>query len=568
MTDRAHFKFWPARLPHAITPPATSLWDNLAISARRYPDHTATVFFGQRMSYAQWLASAERLAAWLQSVGVRKGDRVLLDMQNSPQLVVAHFAILRADAVVVPVNPMNRTEELKHYITDADAKVAITTADLAGELASASNALPEGQRLSHLLVTQFTDAFDGAVQGEDAPPDAWRDWLLTPHPLPALAGGAVVPWAQALAWAGPLAPTTAGPQDLSVLPYTSGTTGLPKGCMHTHASIMHNAVACALWSVATAETVGLVVVPMFHITGMVAVMHASVYAGATMILMPRWDRELAGRLISRWKVTNFTNIPTMIIDLLASPNFASFDLTSLKTISGGGAAMPQAVAQRLFDAYGLRYAEGYGLTETAAPSHQNPVDHTKQQCLGIPFMSTDARVVDPETLKEVPQGEQGEIVIHGPEVFQGYWKRPEATEAAFFELDGKRFFRSGDLGRVDEDGYFFITDRLKRMINASGFKVWPAEVEALMFKHPAIQEACIIATKDAYRGESVKAVVVLRPSHQGQVSEQEIIDWCRDHMAVYKVPRVVEFADALPKSGSGKVMWRSLQEAEAKTGVM
>ena len=568
MSPRAHFRFWPARLPHAITPPATSLWDNLAISARRYPDRVATVFFGRATTYAQLHAGAERLAAWLQSVGVGKGDRVLLDMQNSPQLVVAHFAILRADAVVVPVNPMNRAEELKHYITDPDAKVAITTADLAGELARASDALPEGQRLQHLIVTQFTDAFDGNVEGNDAPPETWRDWLLTHHALPALAGGQVHAWKDALAFDGPLAEATAGPQDLSVLPYTSGTTGLPKGCMHTHASIMHNAVACALWSVATAETVGLVVVPMFHITGMVAVMHASVYAGATMILMPRWDRELAGRLISRWKVTNFTNIPTMIIDLLASPNFASFDLTSLKTISGGGAAMPQAVAQRLFDAYGLRYAEGYGLTETAAPSHQNPVDHTKQQCLGIPFMSTDARVVDPETLKEVPQGEQGEIVIHGPEVFQGYWKRPEATEAAFFELDGKRFFRSGDLGRVDEDGYFFITDRLKRMINASGFKVWPAEVEALMFKHPAIQEACIIATKDAYRGESVKAVVVLRPSHQGQVSEQEIIDWCRDHMAVYKVPRVVEFADALPKSGSGKVMWRSLQEAEAKTGVM
>jgi fatty-acyl-CoA synthase len=225
--------------------------------------------------------------------------------------------------------------------------------------------------------------------------------------------------------------------------------------------------------------------------------------------------------------------------------------------------MPQAVAQRLLDVYGLAYCEGYGLTETAAPSHQNPVDHPKQQCLGIPFMSTDARVVDPETLQEVPQGEQGEIVIHGPEVFQGYWKRPDATEAAFFELEGKRFFRSGDLGRVDDDGYFFITDRLKRMINASGYKVWPAEVEALMFRHPAIQEACIVATKDAYRGESVKAVVVLRPSHQGQVSEQDIIDWCRDNMAVYKVPRVVQFADALPKSGSGKVMWRALQEAES-----
>ena len=559
---RPHYKFWPPRLPHAITPPATSLWQNLAVSAMRYPDKSAIVFFGQVMTWAQLKHAAERLAAYLQSLGVQKGDRVVLNMQNCPQLIVAHFAILRADAVVVPFNPMNRAEELKHYIVDPEAKVAITTADLAGELARASDALPEAQRLQHLIVTQFTDAFDGYVEGEDAPPPAWRDWLLTHHALPSLSGGQAHAWKAALAHDGPLAETTAGPADLAILPYTSGTTGLPKGCMHTHASVMHNAVACAMWGNGTPETVGLVVVPMFHITGLVAVMQAAVYAGSTMILMPRWDRELAGRLISRWRVTAWANIPTMVIDLLASPNFASFDLSSLKTISGGGAAMPQAVAQRLLDVYGLAYCEGYGLTETAAPSHQNPVDHPKQQCLGIPFMSTDARVVDPETLQEVPQGEQGEIVIHGPEVFQGYWKRPDATEAVFFELDGKRFFRSGDLGRVDEDGYFFITDRLKRMINASGFKVWPAEVEALMFSRPAIQEACVIATQDAYRGESVKAVVVLRPSHQGQVSEQDIIDWCRDNMAVYKVPRVVQFVDSLPKSGSGKVMWRQLQEAE------
>ena len=565
MSPRAHFRFWPARLPHAITPPATSLWDNLAISARRYPDRVATVFFGRATTYAQLHAAAERLAAWLQSVGVGKGDRVLLDMQNSPQLILAHFAILRADAVVVPVNPMNRAEELKHYISDADARVAITTGDLASELAAASNALPETKRLAHLLVTQFTDAFDADVQGEDAPPEAWRDWLLTRHPLPALDGGAVHAWTDALAFDGPLAPTTAGPQDLSVLPYTSGTTGLPKGCMHTHASIMHNAVACSLWGGVTGETIALVVVPMFHITGMTAVMHAAVYSAATMIVMPRWDRDLAGRLISRWRITNFTNIPTMWIDLLASPRFDQYDLDSLVATSGGGAAMPAAVAQRLQDTYGLRYAEGYGLTETAAPSHQNPLDHPKQQCLGIPFVSTDARVVDPETLEEVGVGEQGEIVIHGPQVFQGYWKRPDATEAAFFEVDGKRFFRSGDLGRVDEDGYFFITDRLKRMINASGFKVWPAEVEALMYRHPAIAEACVIATQDSYRGESVKAVVVLRPTHRDLVTDQQIIDWCRENMAVYKVPRVVQFADALPKSGSGKVMWRLLQEAEARS---
>lgn len=559
---RAHHRFWPKRLPHAITVPATPLWDNLAVNARRYPDKAALVFFGRTISYAELLQKVERLAACLHELGVKKGERVLLCMQNCPQLVIAHFAILRANAVVVPVNPMNRAEELKHYITDPDAKVAITTGDLASELAQASNALAPELRLAHLIVTQFTDAFDANVTGENAPAPAWRDWLLTRHALPALQGAQVHAWEAALAVAGPAPEPSTESGDLAILPYTSGTTGLPKGCIHTHASVMHNTVASGIWGNGTAENVTLAVVPMFHITGMVSVMHSSLYYGATLIVMPRWDRDLAGRLISCWKVTHWTNIPTMVIDLLGSLNFERYDLSSLVYIGGGGAAMPQAVAQRLLDQFGLRYVEGYGLTETAAPSHTNPPDSPKQQCLGIPFMGTDARVIDPETLQEMPVGEQGEIIICGPEVFQGYWKRPEATQAAFIEFEGKRFFRSGDLGHVDEDGYFFLTDRLKRMINASGFKVWPAEVEALMFRHPAIQEACIIATRDSYRGESVKAVVVLRAAYQGKVSEQDIIDWCRDNMAVYKMPRVVQFVDALPKSGSGKVMWRSLQEAE------
>jgi len=559
----AHYKVWPKRLPHAITPPATSLWDNLAISARRYPNKPAIIFLGRIFTYAEVAQQAERLAAHLHACGVRRGDRVVLNMQNCPQLIVAHFAILRANAVVVPVNPMNRAEELKHYIVDPDARVAITTSDLAAELARADAALPAQQRLSHLIVTHFTDAFEAQTEGPDAPPLAWRDWLFTRHELPELAQGQVHRWVDALATSLEPPALDVGPADLAILPYTSGTTGLPKGCMHTHASVMHNAMAGNLWGGGTPESVTLVVVPMFHITGLVSVMQSTVYTGATMVLMPRWDRDLAGSLISRWKVTTWANIPTMVIDLLGSPKFDQYDLSSLSYIGGGGAAMPQAVAQRLFELYGLRYVEGYGLTETAAPSHSNPPDSPKQQCLGVPYISTDARVIDPDTLQEVPVGEQGEIIICGPSVFKGYWKRPDATEAAFIEFEGKRFFRSGDLGRVDEEGYFFLTDRLKRMINASGFKVWPAEVEALMFRHPAIQEACIISTKDAYRGESVKAVVVLRQSHVGQVSEQDIIDWCRENMAVYKVPRVVQFVDSLPKSGSGKVMWRSLQEAEA-----
>lgn len=560
--QRPHHKFWPTRLPHAIVPPQTSLWENLAISARRYPDKPAIVFFGRVYTYAELARQAQRLAARLQALGVKKGDRVMLDMQNCPQLVVAHFAILRANAVVVPVNPMNRAEEIKHYISDPDAKVAITTGDLAAEIARASAELPAAERLTHLIVTQFTDAFDPAVTGANAVPQAWHDWLFTRHALPQLAGGSVMAWTDALDNALPPPDLEVGPDDLAILPYTSGTTGLPKGCMHPHSSIMHNAVASAAWGNGTAENVTLLVVPMFHITGMVSLLHTNIYLGASLIMMPRWDRDLAGRLISAWKVTNWTNIPTMVIDLLGSPNFEQYDLSSLAYIGGGGAAMPQAVAQRLWEQFGLRYAEGYGLTETAAPSHTNPPDATKQQCLGVPFVSCDARVIDPDTLREVPVGEQGEIVIHGPMVFRGYWKRPEATAAAFIEFEGKRFFRSGDLGRMDEDGYFFLTDRLKRMINASGFKVWPAEVEALMFRHPAIQEACIISAKDSYRGETVKAVVVLRAGHKGQVSEQDIMDWCRQNMAVYKVPRLVQFVDALPKSGSGKVMWRALQEAE------
>ncbi len=553
---------WPNRLPFQLTPPAGSLWNNLAVNALRYPDKTALQFFDQGISYAQMLQKAEHLAQVLKGLEAKKGERIVVCMQNCPQLVISHFAVLRLDAVVVPVNPMNKAEELKHYILDPDTRIVITTADLASEWSAASNALPPEKRLKHLIVTHMSDGF-GAAAEQDMPP-AWRDWLLTKHSLPALEGAETHAWSELMAakqdTALPEAKATS--DDMALLPYTSGTTGLPKGCMHTHGSIMHNAVSSILWGNGTAQNVTLVAVPMFHITGMVSLMHASLYAGATLVIMPRWDRDLAGRLISRFRVTHWTNIPTMVIDLLASPSFDQYDLSSLVYIGGGGAAMPQAVAQRLLEQFGLRYVEGYGLTETAAPSHSNPADRPKQQCLGIPFVSCDSRVLNPETLEEMPVGEQGEIVMSGPMNFKGYWKNPEATQKAFFERDGKLFFRSGDLGKVDEEGYFFITDRLKRMINASGFKVWPAEVESLMFKHPAIAEACVIATRDAYRGESMKAVVVLRASHVGKVVEQDILQWCRDNMAVYKVPRVVEFAQALPKSGSGKVMWRALQEKE------
>jgi fatty-acyl-CoA synthase len=560
MTDptRPHHKIWPKRLPRELVVPQTSLWFNVEVAAARYPDKAAYVFFGRALSFALLKQQAEALAGWLRSVGVSKGDRVALYMQNCPQFIVALYGILRADAVVVPVNPMNRADEFSHYITDPQSKVVVCSADLAGFVDQANRALPAGERVPQVLVTRYTDAMpDGALHPDEAPSALLETWLRAEHALPQ----GFTRWADVLA--ADLRPGAHAAQsdDLALLPYTSGTTGLPKGCMHTHRTLMHNAVS-GQWSHSGPEALSLGVVPMFHITGMMLCVLGAVYACVTTVLMPRWDRELAGRLISRYRISHWTAIPTMVIDLFASPNYKSFDLSSLRNIGGGGAAMPQAVAQRLLDEFGLTFAEGYGLTETAAPSHSNPPERAKLQCLGIPYFGTDARVVDPVTFEELPVGEAGEIIVHGPQVFKGYWRHPEATAAAFIEFEGKRFFRTGDLGRVDEEGYFFLTDRLKRMINASGYKVWPSEVELLLFKCPLVQEACIIAAKDDYRGETVKAVVVLRSEAVGKATAQDIIDWAREHMAAYKVPRIVQFVDHLPKSGSGKVMWRLLQDQE------
>lgn len=559
-STRPHHRIWPRRLPRELAVPQTSLWFNLATAAARYPDKAAYRFFGRALSFRELHAQAEALAGWLQAAGVRAGDRVAIYLQNCPQFVVALYAIFRANAVAVPVNPMNRADELGHYITDPQTKVVICAADLAGFVDEANRALPEAQRLAAVLVTRYTDAMpEGPLDPAEAPSPAIEQWLRAEHPLPA--GG--VRWADALAPGHAPGPHTAGPGDLALLPYTSGTTGLPKGCMHTHATLMHNAVS-GQWSHSGPESVGLGVVPMFHITGMMLCALGPVFTGSTLVLMPRWDRELAGRLFARHAITHWTCIPTMVIDLFASPNYKRFDLSSLRYIGGGGAAMPHAVAQRLQDEFGLTFAEGYGLTETAAPSHSNPPERAKLQCLGIPFFGTDARIVDPASFEELPPGQDGEIIVHGPQVFTGYWRHAQATEAAFITFEGKRFFRTGDLGRMDDEGYFFITDRLKRMINASGYKVWPSEVELLLFKCPLVQEACIIGAKDEYRGETVKAVVVLRAEARGSATPEDIIAWAREHMAAYKVPKIVEFADALPKSGSGKVMWRQLQDREAQ----
>ncbi|HEY9239145.1 MAG TPA: AMP-binding protein, partial [Burkholderiaceae bacterium] len=362
-------------------------------------------------------------------------------------------------------------------------------------------------------------------------------------------------------------PATHGADDLAVMPYTSGTTGHPKGCMHTHRSVMSTLVGGVQWFQRTQDSVFLTVLPLFHVTGLSGSMNGPLFAGGTIVVLPRWDRDTAALCVQRYRINTFQAITTMLVDFLSNPKLGDYDLTSLRVVRGGGAAMPAAVAAKLFALTGQHYIEGYGMSETMAATHINPMHRPKPQCLGIPVFDVDARVLDPATLQEVAPGETGEIVVDAPQVMRGYWNDPDATAKAFIEIDGRRFLRTGDLARVDDDGYFFMVDRLKRMINASGYKVWPAEVEALLYHHPAILEACVIGAHDARRGETVKALVVLKEAHRGTVTEQQVIEWSHAHMAPYKSPRIVEFVLSLPKSGSGKVQWRELQELEfAKPG--
>jgi len=549
--SESHLPFWPPYAPRHLWVPETSLYHNLEVSAARFPAKPFIVFYDTQISYRRFHEETARVAGWLQQhCGVKRGDRVLLYMQNSPQFMIAFYAILRADAVVVPVNPMNLTGELRHYVHDSGAKVAFVAQELHARM---QPLLEEG--LERIVVAAYSDYLEA--------PSALPLPDFVAAPREPVAGPGTVAWADVLAAGCAPAPMQAGPDDLAVMPYTSGTTGQPKGCMHTHRTVMYNAVAGGLWVQGSGQgQVLLAVLPMFHVTGMQYNLNGAIYNGATVVLLPRWDRDAAAALVQRHRVTGVALITAMAIDFMANPRLDEHDLSSLRSVGGGGAAMPRAVALALERRLGLKYREGYGMSETMAATHSNPPDRPKEQCLGVPFFDVDARVVEPGGTRELPPGETGEIIVHGPQVMLGYWNQPAASAEVFVEIDGKRFLRTGDLACVDEEGYFFFVDRLKRMINAAGFKVWPAEVEAMLYQHPAIQEACVIAALDPRRGETVKALVVLKPGWAGKVSDREITDWSHEHMAAYKVPRLVEFVASLPRSGAGKVMWRALQDAE------
>ncbi|MFL6663169.1 MAG: long-chain-fatty-acid--CoA ligase [Rhizobacter sp.] len=526
-----------------------SLWDCLAESARRFPDKPAVRFYGSALSYAELARQAEALAGWLQHTAhVRRGDRVLLFSQNCPQFVVATYAVLRADAVVVPVNAMWTAEEAAHVVEDSGARVAIVAHELAGRVTAS---LQRGL-LRHAVVIDYADALTEASDLPVPPAIAERH---APLRDPRLSG-----WSDALAAGEPPRPHRSTPDDLAVLPYTSGTTGRAKGCMHTHATLQAANRASVEWRGLTSDAVFLGIAPLFHALGMQNGMHLPLMLGASVVMLPRWDRDAALALIERYRVTSWAAPPAMLIDFFANPAVTPGKVASLALVHGGSAPMPHAVAEAMKTRFGIDYNEGYGMTETASFLHANPPRRAKPGSLGLPGPGVDSRIIDPVTLQELPRGEVGEIVTHAPQVMKGYWNQPQASAEAFVQIGGRRFLRTGDLACIDEDGYFFMKDRLKRMISVSGYKVWPAEVENTLYRHPAVHEACVIATRDARQGEAVKALVVLKAG--ASLGADDLIGWCREAMAVYKAPRFVEFVDTLPKSNTGKILWRELQEQE------
>lgn len=553
--QRSPLPHWPKGVPRALCLPQVPLTHYLQVAAERYPNKPAVIFCGSTLSYAALLARVEALAGYLtQRLGVQRGDRVLLLSQNCPQYMVAYYGVMRAGAVVVPVNAMCTRDEIRYYMQDSGARMAMVAQELLPQVMPLLQP-GEADALQAVLVHAYSEGLPEQAVSDEVP-----DVVLAPRQ-----------WTEALGLHGleeAIAQALSAPaqhpdsQDLCVLPYTSGTTGHPKGCMHTHATVLASNMASQVWRGLHMDSVFLAVAPLFHMLGMQGGLNVPVTLGATVVMLPRWHAAAAARLIEHHRVSAWAAPPAMLIDFFSNPAAAQRDLSSLAVLSGGGAAMPESVANLLQERFGIAYNEAYGMTETASFLLGNPLARGKRQCLGVITPGVDARIVDPETLRELPVGEVGELVACGAQLMRGYWQNEPANQTSFFELDGQTFFRTGDLASVDEEGYFFMRDRLKRMVNVSGFKVWPAEVENTMYEHPAVHEACVIAVPDAKRGENVMALLVLKPAFKGQLTEQAVIDWGRERMAVYKAPRIVRFVSSLPKSSTGKILWRQLQEAE------
>jgi long-chain acyl-CoA synthetase len=531
--------------------PKSTLPKMLEASAKKFPRRTALIYFGTEMSYGQLLDHVNRCAAGLQALGLRKGERVALMMPNCPQYVIAYFGALRAGAIVTATSSMYTRREAAHQWHDAGATTLIIEKRLYPIAKAASAEVPELQRT---IVTGIKDYYPKNFLTLDrclrAKPAARR-----PKSATLISRSALLGWRDLLTLASAPRPIPQSPADIACLQYTGGTTGTSKGAMLTHSNLVTNAHQTRHWLSRGQEAEVLVAaLPLFHIYAMTCVMICSMLSGGTVIILPRFELRAALSIIRRYHPTIFHGVPTMYVGFNNAPH-AKNPFKSLRVCMSGGAGLPVEVQQQFEKLSGGRLVEGYGLTEASPVTHVNPPDGlAKVGSIGLPIPGTEARIVDVETgTHELPLGEAGELVLRGPQVMKGYWNKPKETA----EVLRNGWLFTGDIARKDEDGYFYIVDRKKDLIIAGGFNIYPREVEEVLFEHPAIKEAAVVGVPDQYRGETVKAFVVLKD--EASATMEEIVAWCRERLAPYKVPRQVEFRDALPKSGVGKYLRRELR---------
>jgi long-chain acyl-CoA synthetase len=566
LMEHPWLKFYDHRTPHRLAYPEALLDHFLDDAARDFPTHTAITFvlryalggrlrIGATYSYQQLHTYVDRLAAGLASLGVGKGDRVALMLPNSPQAVIAFFAAMRLGAIVVNTNPTYMPLEIQHQLADSGAETIVLLNQFVPRLRKAQPALPQ---LKRVIVTSIDDLLGfpmrqlvrRALQREP-------DWAEVPL------GGMFFSFSALLGHAAAPPQVTRAPGDVALLQYTGGTTGVPKAAMLTHRNLLANTLQSLAWLVDAQRGAERMIcaLPFFHVYGMTVGMLCSVAMAANMLVLPNpRPIDTVMEVLARERATIFPGVPAMYIAIINHPQAASYDLTSVRACLSAAAPLPIEVQERFGAITGGRLVEGYGMTETSPLTHGNPVyGLRKSGSIGIPVSDVDAKIVDLDSGAAIAAGTdaQGELLVRGPQVMAGYWERPDET-AATIDPDG--WLHTGDIARMDEDGYFFIVDRKKDMIIASGFKVLPRDVEEVLFTHPDVQEAAVVGVPDPYRGETVKAYIV--PKAGAQPSEQAIIAFCREQMAPFKVPRQIEFRTELPKTPIGKVLRRVLVDEE------
>jgi long-chain acyl-CoA synthetase len=549
---------WLARYdpgqPADITPEFTDALSMFRAAAAAHPDLPLIHYFDRSLTMAEVDDASDALAAGLVDNGFAPGDRLAVYLQNVPQFVVAMLATWKAGGIMVSINPMNKTRELEYLLTDSGASVLVTLESLWQEVAGPLVA-GGGTNVRLGITTSELDYLAGdaptlLASSVKAVPDGTLD-LLT---VIAEHAGEEVP-----------APTF-GSDDVAFLTYTSGTTGPPKGAMNTHGNVVFNSTAYRDWMSLTPDDTVLGVAPLFHITGLIAHLTVAFLVPMPIVLGYRFDPGTVLDLIERYRPTFTVGAITVFIALMNDSSFDGRDLSSLTKVYSGGAPIAPSVVERFEKEAGSYIHNIYGLTETTSPSHgvpmgaRAPVDPTSGALsVGVPIYNTVVRVVDDDG-KDVPAGEVGEFVTAGPQVVAGYWDKPDETEHA---LPGGEL-HTGDVGFMDDEGWYYVVDRKKDMINAAGYKVWPREVEDVLYQHPAVLEAAVIGIPDEYRGETVKAFVSLRAGQD--VSEADLIAFCKERMAAYKYPRSIELVTELPKTVTGKILRRELRAAEASKG--